>query len=93
MRSIAHSFFHIYTNKMTCDNEVLTLIKFADDMALVARLTDENTLSQYFDFINKIDFLFYESFMKLNISKTKKLCQESHRAIDPNLLCPVEIKS
>ena len=62
-------------------------------MALVARLTDENTLSQYFDFINKIDFWFYESFLKLNISKTKELCPEGHRAINPNLLCPVEINS
>ena len=83
--------FSIYTNEMTCDNEVLTLIKFADDMALVARLKDENTLSQYFDFINMIDFWFYESFLKLNITKTKELCIDSQRAITQNLMCPVEI--
>ena len=76
---------------MTCNNEVLTLIKCADDMALVARLKDENTLSQYFDFINMIDFWFYESFLKLNITKTKELCIDSQWAITQNLMCPVEI--
>ena len=78
---------------MTCDDEVLKLVKFADDMALVARLKDENSLSVYFDFISKIVNWFHESFLIVNITKTKELCLESKRAADPSLLRPVQIRS
>ena len=33
--------FSIYTNDISCNNPFLTLIKYADDMALVGRLKDE----------------------------------------------------
>ena len=62
-------------------------------MALVARLKDENSLSVYFDFISKIVNWFHESFLILNITKTKELCLESKRAADPSLLRPVQIRS
>ena len=54
--------FSIYTNEITCSTSILTLIKFADDMALVARLKDESSLSQYFDFINYLTNWFDSSF-------------------------------
>ena len=85
--------FSVYTNEMTCDDEFLTLIKFADDMALIARLIDEHSLSAYFDFIDKIATWFDESFLALNITKTKELCIERKRATDPSLLRPVQIGS
>ena len=85
--------FSVYTNEMTCDDNILKLVKFADDMALAARLQDENSLSMYFDFINRLVKWFNESFLILNISKTKELCLESHRADDPSLLRPVQIGS
>ena len=62
-------------------------------MALAARLQDDNSLSMYFDFINRLVKWFNESFLILNISKTKELCLESHRADDPSLLRPVQIGS
>ena len=37
--------FSVYTNELMCNNAILTLIKFADDMALVARLKDELSLA------------------------------------------------
>ena len=78
---------------MTCDDEVLKLVKFADDMALVARLTDETSLSQYFDFIKNIVTWFKDSSLMLNTKKTKELCLEAQRAKDPSLLRPVQIGS
>ena len=85
--------FSVYTNEMTCDDEILRLIKFADDMALIARLIDEHSLSAYFDFIAKLAAWFNDSFLVLNITKTKELCLESKRATDPSLLRPVQISS
>ena len=85
--------FSVYTNEMMCNNDVLMLVKFADDMALTARLKDEHSLSQYFDFINCLVTWFDESFLKLNIKKTKEICFEGKRARDPALLRPIQIKS
>ena len=70
----------------------LTLIKFADDMALVARLKDEQS-SSYFNFIGHLISWFDESYLKLNVKKTKELFIEEHRARDTSLLQPVWIKT
>jgi len=85
--------FSIYTNELTCNTSVLTLIKFADDMALVARLKDEHSLSQYFLFIETLSSWFDSSFLELNVQKTKELCLEEGRARDASLVRPVTIKN
>ena len=85
--------FSIYTNEMRCNTNILALVKFADDMALIARLKDEHSLSHYFDFISKLALWFDESFLKLNIKKTKEICFGTDRASDPALLRPVQIDS
>lgn len=85
--------FSIYTNEMTCNTSVLTLIKFADDMALVARLKDEHSLSQYFLFIDSLSSWCDSSFLELNIKKTKELCLEEGRARGASLLTPITIKN
>ena len=36
------------TNKEVSSSALLTLVKFADDMALFARLQDENSFAEYF---------------------------------------------
>ena len=59
------------------------MIKFADDMALVARLKDEQSLSSYFNFIEHLISWFDESYLKI----------EEHRARDTSLLQPVRIKT
>ena len=76
-----------------CNNDILMLVKYADDMALTARLKDEHSLSQYFDFINFLVTWFDNSFLKLNTKKTKEICFEESRVRDPALLRPIEIKS
>jgi hypothetical protein len=85
--------FSIYTNELTCNTSILTLIKFADDMALVARLTDEHSLSQYFDYINVLNTWFGSSFLELNVQKTKEICFEENRAQDASLVRPVMINN
>jgi len=85
--------FSIYTNELTCNTSILTLIKFADDMALVARLTDEHSLSQYFDYINVLNTWFGSSFLELNVQKTKEICFEENRAQDASLVQPVMINN
>ena len=47
--------FSVYTNEVVSTSALLTLVKFADDMALVACLQDKNCLAEYFlqlDLIN-----------------------------------------
>ncbi len=66
--------FSIYTNKITCNMNNMTLLKYANDMALVAHLTDTNSLTAYSQQVDSLVSLIEESFLELNISKTKELC-------------------
>ena len=40
--------FSVYTNEVVSTNTLLSLVKYADDTALVARLRDENSLAENF---------------------------------------------
>ena len=40
--------FSVYTNEVVSTSALLTLMKSADDMALVACLQDKNSLAEYF---------------------------------------------
>ena len=71
--------FSVYTNEVVSTNALLTLVKFADDMALVARLQDENSLAEYFLQLDLLKSWFKESFLDLNISKTKELVFDSRK--------------
>ena len=65
--------FSIYTNDLSSNNSFLTLIKHADDMALVGRLRDELSLSEYLLQIDAVTCQFNSSFLKLNTTKTKEI--------------------
>lgn len=65
--------FSLYTNTITCQSAILALIKYADDMALVGLLSDENSLSQYFLQIQTLYEGFESSYLKLNTTKTEEL--------------------
>ena len=72
--------FSVYTNEVVSTSPLLMLVKFADAMALVARLQDENGLAEYFlqlDLLNS----WFNSY--LNISKTKELVFNSRKEKDP----------
>ena len=45
---LSHILFSVYTNEVVSTSALLTLVKFADDMALVAHLQDQNSLTEYF---------------------------------------------
>lgn len=66
--------FSIYTNEIKCDINGMPLLKYADDTALVASMTDEQSLVTYRQYIDTRVLWFQESSLKLNISKTKELC-------------------
>ena len=61
--------FSIYTKEIMSNTTTLTLIEFADNMALVARLKDGQSLSGYFNFIGHLISWFDESYLKLNVKK------------------------
>ena len=71
--------FSVYTNEVVSTNALLTLVKFVDDMALVARLREENSLAEYFLQLDVLNSWFKESFLDLNISKTKELVFDSRK--------------
>ena len=56
---------------------MFALSKFADDMALVARLQEENGLAEYFLLLDLLNSWFQEGFLGLNISKTEELVFDS----------------
>ena len=67
----------------------------ADDMALVAHLTDSNSLTAYHQQVDSLITLIEESLLELNIPKTKELC--CCRRVTPGesahpLLQPLKIK-
>ncbi len=65
--------FSLYTNEFQCNSKNLSLIKYEDDMALVAGLQDACCPS-YSQHINQITTWFEDSFLDLNVSKTKEMC-------------------
>lgn len=75
--------FSVYTNGITYNTEHLTLIKYADDMALIARLTDSHSVSYYIDSITELVRWFEDSHLQLNVNKTKELCFGSQKVQDP----------
>ena len=65
--------FSVYTNEVVSTSALLTLVKFADGMALVARFQDENSLAEYFLQLGLLNSCFKESFLDVNILKLKEL--------------------
>ena len=61
--------FSIYSNDISCNNSFLTLIKYADDMALVGRLKDDLSLFEYCLQIDAFVSQFTSTFLKLNTTE------------------------
>lgn len=66
--------FYVYTNNISCNRDGMFLFKYADDMALVAHLSDTKALSVYHQTVNNLVTTFQEISLELNIDKTKELC-------------------
>ena len=70
---LSPTLFSIYTDHMRCNTVVTCLFKFADDMALVGLLKNEDSLAEYFHNIQILNNWCSESFLHMNITKTKEL--------------------
>ena len=68
--------FSVYTDEYTCNNPVLILIKYADDMALISHLKNEFSLAEYFLQIGMLNDWFKSCFLELNVSKLKNRFSE-----------------
>jgi hypothetical protein len=66
---------------MQVENAILRLIKYADDMALVGRLKDEASLAQYNTQVQVLCDWFRESFLELNVGKTKELIVDLRKGV------------
>lgn len=63
----------IYTNKGQCNSRDLSLIKYADDVALVSCQQDLNSTS-YCQYMNSLNSCFDHTFLDLSVVKTREMC-------------------
>lgn len=66
-------FLCIYTNKGQCNSPDLSLIKYADDMALVSCQQNLNSTS-YCQYMNSLTSCFDHTFLDLSVVKTREMC-------------------
>lgn len=84
--------FSIYTNGISCSRSGMTLLKYADDMALVAHVVDVEALSQYQQEVSTLVQGFAECSLELNVTKTKELCCGPRGKFPPALNQPLCIQ-
>ena len=65
--------FSLYINDIQMNDALISLIKYADDLALIARLKNELSLTLYHTCIQKLCISLKERFLELNVTKTKEL--------------------
>ena len=51
---VPSSFFFKYIDEINCNNAVLKLIKYADDIAFIACLNDELSLPRYYQYVEML---------------------------------------
>ena len=75
--------FSVYTDEMqiSIQNAIVSLYKYADDMALVALLRRENNLNDqiYFDQVLSLEHWCDSSHLLMNAGKTKELIVDLHK--------------
>ena len=65
--------FSLYINDIQINDGILSLIKYADDLALIARLKEEISLTMYHTYIEHLCQQLKDRFLDLNVTKTKEL--------------------
>ena len=76
---------------MNLQTAVTCLFKFADDMTLVGLLLNEDSLATYFSHISLLNEWYEESFMEINIGKTKELVLDARKT--KILFVPVKVNN
>ena len=66
-------YYIIYTNDMQTTNDNTHIIKFADDTAIIGLIHDDTDTQRYNDCINYVHNYCNESFLSLNVNKTKEM--------------------
>ena len=90
MCPFTHVVFYIYyNNHMYLETAVTCLFKFADDMALVGLLLNEDSLATYFSHVSFLNEWCEESFLEINVGKTKELVLDAR---DFFLICSCQGK-
>ena len=72
-----------YTNDSRCNNPDCSCVKFADDSAILALLSDDNSLEAYQDTVDSFSQWSDTNFLELNVSKTKELVIDPRRGGHP----------
>lgn len=81
--------FCIYTADCRSSNDMCPLIKFADDTALIGLISNDDD-SMFLNVVQNFTKYCKESFLELNVSKTKEMIVNFHKA--PVLPPPVVIE-
>ena len=80
---LSPTLFSIYTDEIRFNDSVTTLFKFADDMALVGLLLEEDSLASYFQDVRTLHKWCSDSFLELNVKKTKELVFDEKKNMQP----------
>ena len=64
---------------MNLQTAVTCVFKFADDMALVGLLLNEDSLATYFSHVSLLNEWCEESFLEINVGKTKELVLDARK--------------
>ena len=82
--------FSIYTNHMNLQTAVTCLFKFADGMTLLGLQLNEDYLATYFSHVSLLNEWCEESFLEINVGKTKALVLDTRKT---KTLIPVKVNS
>ena len=92
MCPFTHVVFYIYyNNHMYLETAVTCLFKFADDMALVGLLLNEDSLTTYFSHVSLLNEWCEKSFLEINVVKTKELVLDARKT--KNVFVPVKVNN
>ena len=78
-RVLSPMLFSIYTTHMNLQTAVTSLFKFADDMAFVGLLLNEDSLATYFSHVSLLNEWCEETFLEINVGKTKELVLDARK--------------
>ena len=82
--------FSINTNHMNLQTAITCLFKFVDNMTLVGLLLNEDSLATYFSHISLLNEWCEESFLEINVGKTKALVLDARKT---KIFVPVKVNN
>ena len=74
---------------MNLHTAVTCLFKFADDMTLVGLLLNEDSLATYFSHVSLLNEWCEESFLEIDVGKTKELVLDARKTMNQLRWCQI----